>query len=82
MEKTSYKRLESLDVLRGFDLFCLILCEATFYLLRDAINAPWFNKVMWNFSHVFLGRVFSLGFNYAVVYVYGGSFYSFCFIPL
>ena len=52
MEKTSYTRLESLDVLRGFDLFCLILCEATFYLLRDAINAPWFNKVMWNFSHV------------------------------
>ena len=28
MEKLNYKRLESLDVLRGFDLFCLVGLES------------------------------------------------------
>lgn len=27
--KPSYQRLESLDVLRGFDLFCLVALEAS-----------------------------------------------------
>lgn len=44
--------MESLDVLRGFDLFCLVALEAIMHPLARAINAPWFNKFMWNFSHI------------------------------
>ncbi|WP_099465761.1 MULTISPECIES: acyltransferase family protein [Parabacteroides] len=52
MEKAVYKRLESLDVLRGFDLFCLVVLEVVLYPLESAIDAPWFNSLMWGFSHV------------------------------
>ena len=31
MEKLNYKRLESLDVLRGFDLFCLVGLESVMH---------------------------------------------------
>ena len=31
----SYQRLESLDVLRGFDLFCLVALEGVFCILSD-----------------------------------------------
>ena len=32
MEKKKLNRLESLDVLRGFDLFCLVVLEMPFLL--------------------------------------------------
>ena len=51
MDKTT-KRLESLDVLRGFDLFCLVGLEAVMHALDGAIDAPWFDGVMRCFTHV------------------------------
>lgn len=46
------QRLESLDVLRGFDLFLLVGLEAVMHALDGAIDAPWFERVMWCFTHV------------------------------
>ena len=46
------KRLESLDILRGFDLFCLVGLEAVMHALDAAIDASWFDSVMWCFTHV------------------------------
>lgn len=45
-------RLESLDVLRGFDLFCLVALEAVLHSFGRAVDAPWFDSFLWNFSHV------------------------------
>ncbi|MDR0749477.1 MAG: DUF5009 domain-containing protein [Tannerellaceae bacterium] len=53
MEKQqSLQRLESLDVLRGFDLFCLVALETVMHPLQQAVHAPWFDSFMWGFSHV------------------------------
>ncbi len=52
MKNQSSQRLESLDILRGFDLFCLVALEEVLHPLANAINAPWFNKIMWNFQHI------------------------------
>ena len=46
------KRLESLDALRGFDLFLLVGLEAVMHALDGAIDAPWFERLMWCFTHV------------------------------
>ncbi|MDR1716230.1 MAG: DUF5009 domain-containing protein [Prevotella sp.] len=51
MKNTTIQRLESLDVLRGFDLFCLVGLELIMHPLKHAINAPWFDTFMWNFDH-------------------------------
>ncbi len=51
MQKVT-QRLESLDVLRGFDLFCLVALEGIMHPLARAIDAPWFDRFMWNFTHV------------------------------
>lgn len=45
------KRLESLDALRGFDLFCLVVLEDFVHKLGDAIDAPWYQPVMNVFTH-------------------------------
>ena len=37
----SKQRLESLDVLRGFDLFCLVALEGIMHPLAHAIDASW-----------------------------------------
>lgn len=52
MKKQPLQRLESLDVLRGFDLFCLVALEGIMLPLSQVIDAPWFNRLMWNFSHI------------------------------
>ena len=52
MEKKKLNRLESLDVLRGFDLFCLVVLEMVLHPLAHAIDMSWFNSFMWGFSHV------------------------------
>ena len=52
MEKKKLNRLESLDVLRGFDLFCLVVLEMVLHPLAHAIDMPWFNSFTWGFSHV------------------------------
>ena len=46
------QRLESLDVLRGFDLFCLVALEGIMHPLAHAIDAPWVDYFMWNFTHM------------------------------
>ncbi|WP_459189718.1 acyltransferase family protein [Parabacteroides sp. APC149_11_2_Y6] len=51
-QATTYKRLESLDVLRGFDLFCLVALEGVLHPLGHAIDASWYNSFLWWFSHV------------------------------
>jgi predicted acyltransferase len=45
------KRLESLDALRGFDLFCLVVLEGFIHKLGDAIDAPWYQPIVEVFSH-------------------------------
>lgn len=52
MDNNTYKRLESLDVLRGFDLFCLVVLEMVLHPLAQAVHASWFDSFMWGFSHV------------------------------
>ena len=55
MMKTTHpapSRLESLDVLRGFDLFCLVGLEEVMHTMRHAADNPWFDKFMWTFTHV------------------------------
>ena len=45
------KRLESLDALRGFDLFCLVALSEVLWPLSEALDKPWMNKVMEWFTH-------------------------------
>ena len=52
MEKTTYKRLESLDALRGFDLFFLVALGPLAHSLARAADVGWLNDCMWAFSHV------------------------------
>lgn len=52
MEKQKQQRLLSLDVLRGFDLFCLVALEVIVHPLSRALDAPWFHSFMWGFTHV------------------------------
>lgn len=47
-----HQRLESLDILRGVDLFFLVGLEAVMHTLSRAVDAPWFKSVMWGFGHV------------------------------
>lgn len=46
------KRLESLDALRGFDLFFLVALGPLMNSLARAADAEWFNNWMWIFNHV------------------------------
>ncbi len=47
------KRLESLDALRGFDLFFLVALGPLMNSLARAADAEWFNNWMWIFNHVY-----------------------------
>lgn len=49
---SSYKRLESLDALRGFDLFFLVALGPLMHSLARTANVEWLNESMWVFSHV------------------------------
>lgn len=44
-------RLESLDVLRGFDLFFLVVLAKLAHRLEDAIDAPWYQPISEFFTH-------------------------------
>lgn len=46
------KRLESLDVLRGADLFFLVALGPIVGALNSATKSEWLGKQMWIFSHV------------------------------
>lgn len=52
IQQQPYRRLESLDVLRGFDLFCLVALETLLHPLARALDVPWFHSFMWGFTHV------------------------------
>ena len=49
---SSSKRLESLDALRGFDLFFLVALGPLMQSLARTANVEWLNESMWVFSHV------------------------------
>lgn len=46
------ERLGSLDVLRGFDLFCLVFFQPVFKRLAIAVDWPFFNWLSTKFQHV------------------------------
>ena len=52
MKNTLTQRLESLDILRGFDLFMLVGLEVAMHQLSTAVNTPAFHSFMWCFTHV------------------------------
>ena len=45
------QRLESLDALRGFDLFCLVALSDLVEELAEVIDKPWMGTVMEYFTH-------------------------------
>ena len=49
---SSSKGLESLDALRGFDLFFLVALGPLMHSLARTANVEWLNESMWVFSHV------------------------------
>lgn len=53
MEKVQInQRLESLDALRGFDLFFIVAVEHVINQFFNAINTPWADHLRWYFDHV------------------------------
>lgn len=52
MKNQQPQRLESLDILRGFDLFLLVGLEMVMHHLASALQSPTFHSVMWGFTHV------------------------------
>ncbi|MBE6273562.1 MAG: DUF5009 domain-containing protein [Bacteroides sp.] len=52
MKNQQPQRLESLDVLRGFDLFMLVGLETAIHQLASAVDTPSFHSFMWCFTHV------------------------------
>ena len=51
-KKTDLKRLESLDALRGFDLFFLVALGPFMEALAWTTQASWLQDFMWVFRHV------------------------------
>ena len=49
---SSHPRLESLDILRGLDLFLLVGLEAVMHALSVAVDNPALDPLMWAFTHV------------------------------
>ena len=52
MKKQIHQRLESLDVLRGFDIFCLVALGKIVHKLSEATQAPVFDSILPCFNHV------------------------------
>jgi predicted acyltransferase len=52
MKIQSTERLGSLDVLRGFDLFCLVFFQPVFMHFAEAANISWLNSIAFQFEHV------------------------------
>src|SRR5690554_5517744 len=52
MKKVKTERLGSLDVLRGFDLFCLVFFQPVLMSFARALDVPWMNAITSQFSHV------------------------------
>ncbi|MGV8096131.1 MAG: acyltransferase family protein [Mangrovibacterium sp.] len=52
MESQKTERLGSLDVLRGFDLFCLVFFQPVLRALGRAMDVTWMNAICSQFEHV------------------------------
>ena len=52
MEIQKTERLSSLDILRGFDLFCLVFFQPVFRSLARAADNPWINSISSQFEYV------------------------------
>jgi predicted acyltransferase len=52
MENQKTERLGSLDILRGFDLFCLVFFQPVLRAVGKAMDAPWMNAICSQFEHV------------------------------
>jgi predicted acyltransferase len=52
MENQPTERLGSLDILRGFDLFCLVAFQPVFRALAKAMDTPWMDAINTQFEHV------------------------------
>jgi len=52
MENQKMERLGSLDILRGFDLFCLVFFQPVLRSLGRAMNVPWMDSICSQFEHV------------------------------
>ena len=52
MKNQQPQRLESLDVLRGFDLFMLVGLETAIHQLASTVDTPSFHSFIWCFTHV------------------------------
>ncbi len=46
------ERLASLDILRGFDLFCLVFFQPVFMAFGATVDTPWMRELMKPFEHV------------------------------
>ena len=71
---SSSKRLESLDALRGFDLFFLVALGPLMHSLARTAYV--------GIQSCLLGRVFSMGFDYAAFPLYVGHFDAVFFVAL
>lgn len=49
---TSAKRLASLDILRGLDLFMLVFLQPVLVEIARVANIPWLNSIMYQLDHV------------------------------
>lgn len=45
------RRLASLDILRGLDMFLLVFFQPVLWSMGDAVTAPWFQNVLYHFDH-------------------------------
>jgi predicted acyltransferase len=52
MKPQPTERLGSLDVLRGFDLFCLVFFQPVLMALARVMDVPWLNAITTQFEHV------------------------------
>lgn len=52
MQTQKTERLESLDILRGFDLFCLVFFQPVFVALGRAVDSPWMYTLTKPFKHI------------------------------
>lgn len=50
MSKLS-SRLESLDILRGLDLFLLVWLQPVLISIGGATDAEWYHRLLWHFDH-------------------------------
>lgn len=45
------KRLASLDILRGLDLFLLVWVQPVLWSIGRATDSEWFHRLLWHFDH-------------------------------